>query len=120
MRCRDRTGTAPGPWQDDFHARRADTAGHEPEVSSRKSLRWGRFCQQGGAAVTLNPLPVYPSAGRYVLRLHRDAMQSAALAGRIEHVTSGDSIDFNSAAELVAWLHRHTQDLSATPAKDQP
>ena len=47
--------------------------------------------------MTLNPHPIYPSAGRYVLRLHRDAQpQAGMLAGRIEHVSSGDSADFAS------------------------
>jgi len=58
--------------------------------------------------MTLNPHPIYPSAGRYVLRLHRDAQpQAGMLAGRIEHVSSGDSVDFASAEQLLDWLARH-------------
>lgn len=59
----------------------------------------------------LNPHPIYPSAGRYVLRLHRDALpQAGRLAGRIEHVSSGDSIDFTSSDELLRWLSSHASD----------
>lgn len=58
--------------------------------------------------MVLNPHPIYPSAGRYVLRLHRDARpQQGQLSGRIEHVTSGDGTDFGSAADLLDWLTRH-------------
>lgn len=58
--------------------------------------------------MVLNPHPIYPSAGRYVLRLHRDSRpQQGQLFGRIEHVTGGDGTDFTSAAELLDWLTRH-------------
>jgi hypothetical protein len=58
--------------------------------------------------MVLNPHPIYPSAGRYVLRLHRDSQpQHGQLLGRIEHVASGDGTDFTGAADLVAWLARH-------------
>jgi hypothetical protein len=57
--------------------------------------------------MTLNPVPVFPSAGRYVLRLHRDAMQAGVIAGRIEHVSSGESAEFAGQDELIAWLARH-------------
>jgi hypothetical protein len=61
--------------------------------------------------MVLNPHPIYPSAGQYVLRLHRDARpQSGVLAGRIEHVTSGDYCVFASSDELLAWLARRTVD----------
>lgn len=57
--------------------------------------------------MVLNPHPIYPFAGHYVLRLHRDArLQGSALAGRIEHVKSGDSCDFSSSQELLAWIER--------------
>jgi len=57
--------------------------------------------------MNLNPHPVYPSAGRYVLRLQRDAMQAGLIAGRIEHVTSGEGIEFANRYELNDWLARH-------------
>ncbi len=61
--------------------------------------------------MVLNPHPIYPSAGRYVLRLHRDARpQDGVLVGRIEHVTSGDSCVFASSQELLAWLERRAVD----------
>jgi len=58
--------------------------------------------------MVLNPHPIYPSAGRYVLRLHRDSgRQQGQLFGRIEHVASGDGTDFASAADLFDWLTHH-------------
>ena len=58
--------------------------------------------------MNLNPHPAYPSAGRYVLRLHRDAVPRAGhLAGRIEHVSSGESTDFATGAQLLDWLAVH-------------
>ena len=58
--------------------------------------------------MTLNPHPTYPSAGAYVVRLHRDARpESGQLVGRAEHVASGDSTDFATAQELLAWLMQH-------------
>lgn len=68
--------------------------------------------------MVLNSHPIYPSAGRYVLRLQRDVpRQDGQLAGRVEHVTSGDSADFASAAELLAWLSRHAAQV-LDPAQD--
>lgn len=58
--------------------------------------------------MNLNPLPVYPSAGRYVLRLHRDAVPRAGhLVGRIEHVSSGESTEFATGTQLLDWLAVH-------------
>ena len=71
--------------------------------------------------MSLNPHPVYPSAGRYVLRLHRDAVPLAGhLVGRIEHVTSGESTDFATGAELLGWLALHAAHSSAAAATDSP
>lgn len=42
-----------------------------------------------------------------MLRLPRDARpQGGVLAGRIDHVTSGESCEFTSSEELLAWLER--------------
>ena len=58
--------------------------------------------------MVLNPHPTYPSAGRYVVRLHRDSCrQQGRLFGHVEHVASGDGMEFASAAELLDWLSRH-------------
>lgn len=70
--------------------------------------------------MTLNPVPVYPSAGRYVLRLHRDAIQAGFLAGRIEHVSSGESGEFETREELVQWLAAHSATVAQTGANDPP
>jgi hypothetical protein len=70
--------------------------------------------------MNLNPHPVYPSAGRYVLRLHRDAMQAGVIAGRIEHVTSGESIEFANSHELTDWLARHCVQAAADLLKEMP
>ena len=67
--------------------------------------------------MTLNPVPLYPSTGRYVLRLHRDAMQAGVIAGRIEHVSSGDSAEFADRGELVDWLARHS--VQAAPGRPE-
>lgn len=56
--------------------------------------------------MTLNPHPAYPSAGCYVLKLHRDA-QPGRLCGRLEHIASGAVVDFASGEGLVAWLQQH-------------
>jgi hypothetical protein len=69
----------------------------------------------------LDLLPIYPSAGRYVVRLHRDARpQAGVLAGRIEQVSSGDDADFTSAAELLAWLGQQGLGPSAPAGALQP
>lgn len=66
--------------------------------------------------MTLNPHPTYPVAGGYVLRLHRDARPASGhLAGRIEHVASGNSADFASGAELLEWLAAHAARAFAGP-----
>lgn len=71
--------------------------------------------------MTLNPHPIYPAAGAYVLRLHRDANPAdALLIGRIQHVASGEVADFASAAELLDWLQGHAAQVSATPAMGEP
>jgi hypothetical protein len=71
--------------------------------------------------MNLNPHPVYPSAGRYVLRLHRDAMpQASHLAGRIEHVISGESTDFATGAQLLDWLAAHAAQSCEGAATDSP
>ncbi|MBV8470713.1 MAG: hypothetical protein JOY60_12750 [Burkholderiaceae bacterium] len=55
--------------------------------------------------MTLNPTPIFPAAGSYVLRLHRDSRpELGQLMGRIEHVVSGNSADFATGTELLAWL----------------
>lgn len=61
--------------------------------------------------MVLNPYPIYPSVGHYVLRLHRDAQpQGGVLLGQIVHVTSGDSCTFANSEELLAWLARRAVD----------
>lgn len=58
--------------------------------------------------MTLNPTPLYPASGGYVLKLHRDALApQRPLAGRIEHIASGASREFGSGIELLAWLLEH-------------
>ena len=64
--------------------------------------------------MTLNPHPAYPSARCYVLKLHRDAApQSGRLRGRLEHVASGESIDFDSNAALLDALIAHAARINA-------
>jgi hypothetical protein len=67
--------------------------------------------------MTLNPHPLYPSAGGYVLKLHRDALvPGAALCGRIEHIVSGAGSDFASGSALLAWLCEHAAARQAAPS----
>jgi hypothetical protein len=64
--------------------------------------------------MSLNPQPSYPAQGGYVLKLHRDARpQHGQLRGRLEHIASGATTDFDSAAALVEWLARHAAALAA-------
>jgi hypothetical protein len=67
--------------------------------------------------MVLNPHPIYPAAGGYVLRLHRDARPEAGhLVGRIEHVSSGDCADFASSEALLEWLAQHAAQIRGTRA----
>ncbi|WP_114968714.1 hypothetical protein [Rhodoferax ferrireducens] len=66
--------------------------------------------------MTLNPHPIHPAAGAYVLRLHRDACPAEGLLmGRIQHVTSGDWADFTSSTAMLAWLTQHAAQWRADP-----
>ena len=67
--------------------------------------------------MTLNAHPNHPSAGCYVLKLHRDALpREGRLQGRLEHIVSGDCIDFSSSEELLAWLLEHAAQVLPTPS----
>lgn len=62
--------------------------------------------------MTLNPQPSYPTQGGYVLKLHRDARpEQGQLRGRLEHIASGATAEFDSAQALVDWLARHAAEL---------
>lgn len=64
--------------------------------------------------MTLNPHPIHPAAGAYVLRLHRDARpDEGLLMGRIQHVASGDCADFACEEALLEWLRRHAAQVRA-------
>jgi hypothetical protein len=53
----------------------------------------------------LSPEPNYPSARRYVLKLHRDAVPARGrLIGRLENMVSGHSFDFSNAQQLLLGL----------------
>ena len=53
----------------------------------------------------LNVNASYPSTHAYVVKLHRDCGPDAGhLAGRLEHVSSGRTLPFHSADELIACL----------------
>lgn len=67
--------------------------------------------------MTLNPHPDHPSAGCYVLKLHRDAApRRGRLCGRLEHVASGELVDFANADALLAWLVQHAARTLAPPS----
>lgn len=64
--------------------------------------------------MTLNPHPSHPSHACYVVKLHRDARpQDGELSGRLEHIVSGDCVDFDSAQSLIEALLRHAVQLQA-------
>jgi hypothetical protein len=70
--------------------------------------------------MTLNPHPIHPAAGAYLLRLHRDARPAEGLLmGRIQHVANGDWSDFSSSSELLDWLARHFTQLQAQAAEPE-
>lgn len=58
--------------------------------------------------MTLHSIANFPNSRCYVLKLHRDAVPGLGkLLGRIEHIATGDHVDFDSSAELIAWLSLH-------------
>lgn len=58
--------------------------------------------------MALNPRPTYPASGCYVLKLHRDSVpQDGRIAGLLEHVSSGECLGFDSAAQLLTLLVGH-------------
>jgi len=60
-----------------------------------------------------------PSSRSYVLKLHRDAMpQQGRFHGRIEHIVSGEHVDFHSAEQLIAWLAQHVPVVDAGQGTD--
>ncbi|MBV8123807.1 MAG: hypothetical protein JOY60_17220 [Burkholderiaceae bacterium] len=71
--------------------------------------------------MTLNPHPTFSSSGSYVLRLHRDARpKEGVLIGRVQHVASGEWLDFASSKQLLDWLATHSASLGddSTQAPD--
>lgn len=59
----------------------------------------------------------YSSAHSYVLKLHCDAQPGRGrLIGRLEHIATGDRVDFADAAELLAWLAHHHAGLPSAAA----
>jgi hypothetical protein len=71
--------------------------------------------------MTLDRHTTHPTDRAYVVKLTRDALHApgGALAGRIEHLVSGDHADFHCADELVRWLERHADPEPAQrPTKD--
>jgi hypothetical protein len=69
--------------------------------------------------MTLATQPLHPSAGSYVLKLRRDAQpRLGQLSGRLEHIASGDCIDFGNSDEMLAWLLWHAA--QALPLATEP
>lgn len=64
----------------------------------------------------LDSQPIFPVSGAYVVQLHRDARpEDGHWAGRIEHVASGESLDFTTLDALVAWLIAHARQVRDHP-----
>lgn len=72
--------------------------------------------------MTLNTQPAFPSAGGYVLKLRLDSPPDPGrLCGRLEHIATGETLDFASPEALLAGLLRHAgQVYAATFPATQP
>ena len=58
--------------------------------------------------MTLTPVPAYSNERTYLVKLHRDAdPREGRLVGRLEHLASGERIDFVCGAALLAAMLRH-------------
>ena len=64
--------------------------------------------------MSLNPESKYPSRRTYVVKVRSDA-KAGALAGRLENLVTGRSLDFASGEELLDTL---ASDLAAGDPKD--
>jgi len=70
--------------------------------------------------MTLSTKANFPSARCYVLKLHRDAAPSRGhLMGRLEHIASGEHIDFASGRQLLAWMARHADAADKRPSGEE-
>ena len=64
----------------------------------------------------LDSQPIFPVSGAYVVQLHREARpEDGHWVGRIEHVASGESLDFATLDALVTWLLSHARRLREQP-----
>ena len=71
--------------------------------------------------MNLDPRATYPVGRSYVLKLHRDAAASpTGLAGRIEHLASGVTREFDSGPELLALLSAELENPSTHNEASQP
>lgn len=58
----------------------------------------------------LEPKPSHPTSLVFVLKLHRNCRPDQALLhGRIEHLSSGRQVDFDSGDDLLRCLARLSQ-----------
>lgn len=66
--------------------------------------------------MNLNARASFPSTRCYVLKLHRDALPAQGeLTGRLEHIASGEHVDFGNGDELLAWLALHASRWTGPP-----
>ncbi len=71
--------------------------------------------------MTLNAVPEYPAHRCYLVKLHRSAHpQGGRLIGRLEHIASGDHVEFDSAQALVDWLVSHATSFDVADARFTP
>ena len=69
--------------------------------------------------MTLQSTSHFPNRRCYVLKLHRDATPATGrLIGRLEHIASGEHVDFANGEELLAWLARHATTLDTQRADE--
>ena len=67
--------------------------------------------------MTLEINAAFPSSRCYVLKVHRDAQpEQGRLTGRLEHIASGDYINFDNGTQLLAWIAHHVSALDIPTA----
>jgi len=58
--------------------------------------------------MVLNSQPTHPSSRCYVIKLHRDAEPLLGkIFGRLEHVVTGEAVEFATKEDLLAKLIHH-------------
>ena len=62
-----------------------------------------------------DPTPALPAWKAFVVQFNRESRGNGAFAGRVEHLSSGRRVRFNSADELLAALRELLASVNAPP-----